>query len=324
MLKTPYNLLIRLTVSRMDPLSRLLKLYPMRTALDIHCQVAAPWVLDYPPSAPGSAPYHMLVNGSAFLVAAGANEVELKTGDVVVFPRGSAHRLHVGDADAAAPLRALDSPSLLQVYGNGGAGVPTDMLCGQFHFQDGPSNALLAALPDLVVVHTAGRPDCAGLVALIGMLKVEAEAARPGSGAVVAQLSSALFALLIRAWLEQAASMPGLFALLAERRLQPALQGMLEAPGQAWSLESLAEASHMSRATFARLFQKAAGATPATVLMQTRMAHAAYSLANSGRAVADIGEAVGYQSEAAFNRVFKRCFGIGPGQYRRDAKAVPA
>jgi AraC family transcriptional activator of mtrCDE len=95
---------------------------------------------------------------------------------------------------------------------------------------------------------------------------------------------------------------------------------MLEGPEKPWSLEEMAEACHMSRSTFARLFQRIAGATPASVLLQTRMAHAAHRLAYSAGAVADIGEAVGYQSEAAFNRVFKRTYGVGPGQYRRSAR----
>ncbi|MEB0163756.1 AraC family transcriptional regulator [Glaciimonas sp. CA11.2] len=171
-----------------------------------------------------------------------------------------------------------------------------------------------------MMVRTAGRSDFAGLQALMTMLRVETEAMRPGANAVIAQLSSALFALVIRAWLEQAGTMPGLFAVLAERRLQAALQAMLAAPEKPWSLQDMAAACHMSRATFARLFRSVAGTTPATMLMQTRMAQAALWLAQGKRSVGDIGEAVGYQSEAAFNRVFKRCFGVGPGQYRRSAR----
>jgi AraC family transcriptional activator of mtrCDE len=110
------------------------------------------------------------------------------------------------------------------------------------------------------------------------------------------QLASALFALLMRAWLEQAAVAPGLFGVLAERRLQAAINGMLAAPEKPWTLEELAEASHMSRATFARLFKQAANATPADVLTQLRMARAA-RLLDQGGAAGEVGEAVGYQSK---------------------------
>ncbi len=218
------------------------------------------------------------------------------------------------------PLRDLPESQVVQVKGNDGSGPVTDILCGQFEFDPGALNALLDALPEIILVRTAGRPDFAGLQALMMMLRVETEIMRPGANAVVAQLSSALFALVIRAWLEQADAMPGLFAVLAEPRLQAALQAILAAPEKPWSLQDMAAACHMSRATFARLFRSVAGSTPATMLMQTRMAQAALWLAQGKRPVGDIGEAVGYQSEAAFNRVFKRCFGVGPGQYRRSAR----
>jgi AraC family transcriptional activator of mtrCDE len=238
-----------------------------------------------------------------------------------VFPKGNAHRLHTGDADHYSPLRDLPGDHPVQLKSNDGMGPATDILCGQFIFDRDASSALLATLPESILVRTAGRPDFAGLNALLSMLRFETDGMRPGASAVVSQLSSALFALLIRAWLEQAAATPGIFALLAERRLQPALQAILDAPEKNWTLSDMAATCHMSRATFARLFHQIAAATPAKFLMQTRMAQAASWLVDGKRSVAAIGEAVGYQSEAAFNRVFKRCFGIGPGQYRRTARA---
>ncbi|MDB5988920.1 MAG: bacterial regulatory helix-turn-helix s, AraC family protein [Herbaspirillum sp.] len=308
----------------MDPLSRILSLYPLRTALDIRCHFGAPWVLDQAAVAPGIAPYHLIVGGAAWLDAAGPKgaALQLQEGDIIVFPKGSAHRLYTDDAHRSSPLRDLPGDHPVQLKGNDGKGVVTDILCGQFIFDRGASIALLAALPEFILVRTAGRPDFAGLNALLSMLRFETDGMRPGASAVVSQLSSALFALLIRAWFEQAASMPGIFALLAEPRLQPALQAILDAPEKHWTLSDMAATCHMSRATFARLFHKIAAATPARFLMQTRMAQAASWLLESSRAVAAIGEAVGYQSEAAFNRVFKRCFGVGPGQYRRTARAV--
>ncbi|MES2068742.1 MAG: AraC family transcriptional regulator [Pseudomonadota bacterium] len=310
----------------MDALSRLLSLYPLRTALDVRCHFRAPWVLEEEAAAPGIAPYHLIVAGSAWLDAAGEKGLALQAGDIIVFPKGSAHRLHIdgdgdGDGDGElTPLRDLEGPQVVRLRGNDGNGPVTGILCGEFKFEPGASNVLLNALPAIVLVRTAGRPDFVGLQALMTMLRVETEAMRPGASAVVSQLSSALFALVIRAWLEQADSRSGLLAVLAEERLQALMQAMLAAPEQAWTLQDMATACHMSRATFARLFRSAAGMTPATLLMQTRMAQAALWLAQGKRTVGEIGEAVGYQSEAAFNRVFKKNFGIGPGQYRRNAR----
>ena len=184
------------------------------------------------------------------------------------------------------------------------------------------SQALLATLPPCLLVRTHGNHQLAGLQALMQLLQQEAEQDRPGAATVLAQLSSALFAMLMRAWLEQKDQPPGLFAVLAERRLQAALQAMLARPGQDWNLSSLAATCHMSRANFARVFRQVAGTTPAALLQQLRMAQAAQWLRQDGRPVADIGEQAGYQSEAAFNRVFKRHFGMGPGQYRRTGNLM--
>ena len=298
----------------MDALSQLLSLYPMRTALDVRCHFGAPWVLDHAAAPTGIAPYHLIVRGTARID--GDDGEPLQAGDVVVFPHGAAHRLYTGDQAQASPLRV--SPAMLTYKDNEGDGPPTDILCGEFRFDADGAAGLLASLPATLVVRTAGHADADGLRHLIGILQTEAETPRPGSEAIMRQLASALFALLIRAWLQQALKVPGLFAVLAERRLQAALNGMLAAPQQAWSLEDLAALCHMSRATFARLFKQAAGATPADVLAQLRMARAARLLENGKLAAGDIAEAVGYQSEAAFNRAFKRQYGVGPGAYRRQ------
>lgn len=305
----------------MDTLSRLLSLFSLRTSLDIRCALAAPWVLDHPASEPGVAPYHLIVDGAAS-VEVGGERVELRAGDIVVFPQGGAHRLHAGPPEAATPIHEVPGPDLVRWKANNGGGDLTGILCGQFVFDEGARRMLQRALPDTIVVRTAGRPDFAGLHALIMMLRNETDSARPGASAVVAQLSAALFALLLRAWLDEASTTPGLFALLADRRLGPAMHKMLEHPEKAWVIEDLAEVCFMSRATFARLFRSVAGVTPLDALTQLRMAQAARWLAQDSRPVAVIGEAVGYQSEAAFNRVFKRSHGVGPGEYRRTARAA--
>jgi AraC family transcriptional activator of mtrCDE len=297
----------------MDTLSHLLTLYPVRTALDVRCHYGAPWVLDQPASPDGVAPYHLIARGSALVD--GADGLELQAGDIIVFPHGGAHRLYIGDAAQASPVHK--QAGQLRFESNGGDGPATDILCGEFRF-DPDGGGLLAALPAMLVVRTADQPDAQALRHLIGILQAEAETPRAGSAAVLRQLSSALFALLIRAWLEQALAVPGVFAVMAERRLQAALNGMLSAPEKAWSLKQLATVCHMSRATFARLFKQAAGATPADVLTQLRMAQAA-RLLDTGKQAGDVAESVGYQSEAAFNRAFKRRYGVGPGAWRRRA-----
>jgi AraC family transcriptional regulator, activator of mtrCDE len=309
----------------MDTLSRLLSLFTIRTSLDIRCDLAAPWVLDEPPSTPGAAPFHVIVEGSARVEAPGHAPVELQSGDIVVFPGGSAHRLQAGPAQEARPVNDLEPAGPLRRKGNDGAGPATGILCGTLVFDDAARRALLGALPAVMVVHASRADDFPGLHALVRLLQHETADTRPGSSAVVAQLSGALFALLMRAWLAQNATTPGLFAVLADRRLGNAMQKMLAAPERPWTVADLAEASFMSRATFARLFAQSSGMTPADALTRLRMAQAASALLHGERPVGDVALQVGYQSEAAFNRVFKRHYGIGPGGYRRALRtAAPA
>lgn len=306
----------------MDSLSRLLALYPMRTALDVRCHFGAPFVLQQDAAGAGIAPYHLILQGQARLTVAGQPELALQAGDIVLFPHGGAHTLHLHDAALApAPVHEVASASPLRTVVNDGAGAVTDILCGQFTWEPQVSQALLATLPPCLLVRTQGAAHLAGLQSLLTLLQQEAEQAQPGAATVLAQLSSALFAMLMRAWLAQKDQPPGLFAALAERRLQAALQAMLARPGESWNLDRLAEVCHMSRANFARVFRQVAGTTPAALLQQLRMAQAAQWLRQDSRPVAAIGEQAGYQSEAAFNRVFKRAFGVGPGQYRRTALA---
>jgi AraC family transcriptional activator of mtrCDE len=307
----------------MDTLSRLLSLYTIRTSLDIRCELAAPWGLDEPAATPGVAPFHVVVEGGARVDVSGHDSLDLAPGDVVVFPGGSAHRLHAGAAADAAPVRPLAGDGPLQRHGNGGDGPGTAILCGSFVFEGAARAALVRALPEVMVVRASRADDFPGLHALVRLLQHETASVRPGADVVVAQLSGALFALLLRAWLAGTRhDAPGLFAVLADRRLGNALQRMLESPERAWKVEDLAAACHMSRATFARLFARLCGMPPADMLTRLRMAHAARVLLQGEGAMGDVALAVGYQSEAAFNRVFKRHYGVGPGTWRRTARAA--
>lgn len=304
----------------MDTLSQLLALYPVRTALDVRCHFGAPWLLDHAQAERGVAPYHLITRGTAKVE--GFDGLMLGAGDVIVFPHGAAHRLYTGDPARATPP-TTGGAGQLRYKGNEGEGDPTDILCGEFRFDlDEAGGGLLAALPAILVVHTAERAEARGLRQVMEVLQAEAEAPRDGSESIVRQLASALFALLIRGWVAQAPGVPGLFAVLAERRLQPALHAMLDAPQQPWTLATLATLCHMSRATFARVFGQAAGAAPAEVLTRLRMARAARLLEAGGLASGTVAEMVGYQSEAAFHRAFKRQYGIGPGAWRRGARTA--
>lgn len=288
----------------MDLLSQLLSLYPAHTTLDTRCSSRTAWTMEHAAKACGAAPYHLIVQGGAVLRISGHPPTQLIAGDMLVLPHGQAHAVHIGEGHPA--------------------GTSTEILCGQFHFHAVGTASLADSLPAVMLVRTEESREFPGLQALMQLLRDEADQAQPGAGAVVTHLASALLALILRVWLKQADTVPGLLALLVYQRLTPALQAMLKAPQQGWTVEQLARLCNMSRSTFLRTFRKVAGVTPVELLTRVRISRAALWLRQSQRGVGEVGAAVGYQSEAAFHRAFKRYTGKGPGQYRRDLALDPA
>lgn len=307
----------------MDTLSSLLALHPVDAALDLRCEFDAPWEADHVPQAAGVAPYHLILAGSAHVEVPGHAAVTLHAGDMLMLPRGHAHRLHVGDPRGAnAPAQVGTVAGEVALIRNHGEGPHTDLLCGEFHFSAAAGHSLLDGLPDLVIVRNAQGGDWAGLQGLVALLRDETDAQRPGSATVVRHLASALFALSLRAWSAQSAQRPGLLALMADPRLGVAFGRMLADPAQAWSIDALADLAAMSRATFLRKFRAASGSSPADVLLGVRMAGAARALTGRRQSMGDVAEAAGYGSEAAFNRAFRRYWGVAPGEFRRRERAA--
>ncbi|NKJ47722.1 AraC family transcriptional regulator [Burkholderia sp. SG-MS1] len=192
-----------------------------------------------------------------------------------------------------------------------------DLLCGRFVYAPGSSALLLNALPDPFHVSLGGAPTVGALQAVVGVMREEASRRQPGALAIVTALSQALFAMALRVYGERNAASAGVLALLADARLGASVQGMMSAPERAWTIAELGELAAMSRATFARRFNERAGVTVMDFLTRIRMTIACDLLRRTQRSAAEIGEAVGYQSEAAFGKAFAQSVGVTPGRYRR-------
>lgn len=306
----------------MDLLSRLLTLMPVTGRLDVRCHFGAPWRIEQPGAGAREIAYHVLLSGDAVVEDAHGAPVAMHAGDIVLFPSGGAHALHDGSGEAPAAARTRTQNGLT-VETNSGDGAAADLLCGRFLLPAVPQRLLRENLPARLVVHSAREGGTAPehLVRLIALMRDEAHEAGPGSESLVNHLSGALFALTLRYASDADTPPRGLLALAQRPRLQPAIDAMFEQPGKAWSLPELAGLCHMSRATFARHFDEALGRSAIDVLTEIRMTLAGRLLAQGGLPVAEIGESVGYQSDAAFQRVFKRHVGMTPAQWRAAARA---
>lgn len=306
----------------MDTLSRLIDLARPQASLDLRCLLSGAFDLDHDPMEAGIAPFHLVLDGACIVETADGAQHALSAGDFMLFPRGAAHRVRdVKRLAAAAPL-TLGHDGMLPLRRNDGhddarVSADVDLLCGRFLYAPGSSALLLNALPDPFHVSLSGMQTLGSLQTVIALMRTEAERRQAGALAIVTALSQALFAMALRAHGEQNASTSGVLALLADARLGASVQGMLDAPERAWSIAELGELAAMSRATYARHFNERAGMTVMDFLTQIRMTIACDLLRRTQRSAAEIGEAVGYQSEAAFGKAFQQSVGVTPGRYRR-------
>lgn len=230
--------------------------------------------------------------------------LRLAAGDLVMFPRGTAHHL------CSAPTPADEHPDARVV-----------MICGEFHFDGPAASALLHALPPAITVRADA--DEGRLAALAKVLRGEAQAHAFGSRAVLDKLSDALFVIALRDYLRHTPPTSGLLAALTDKRLSAALAAIHEQPGIDWTVQALAEKALLSRASFAQRFNDLLGEPPMRYLARWRMTVALDRLQHEAASVAQVAGELGFETEAAFRRAFKRIHGFGPGAARRTARKTP-
>jgi AraC family transcriptional regulator, activator of mtrCDE len=255
---------------------------------------------------------------------AGGRPLQLKTGDILLLPDNPRHVMH--DGSGATPRLARNRASLnFTISENPGSGERLDLLCGHFAIAPPHDRLLRSYLPPRLVVHAgdqAGQKDTAAqLAGLVALMRSEAADDHLGGRAMLNALSTAMFALVLRLASETQDAPQGLLALAGHPRLAPAVAALFNEPARAWSLPELARLCNMSRATLARQFQEKLGRSASDLLTDIRMMHAANELKRSSLSTGAVAEAVGYQSEAAFQRAFKSHMGVTPAQWRKMHRA---
>jgi AraC family transcriptional activator of mtrCDE len=309
----------------MDWLSRLFEMMPVHGRLDLRCFYGAPWQIDQGPAEAAAIPYHAVLAGAAVLDdPAGSPPLRLEAGDILLLPGNPRHVLHDGSGAKPKPARNRQNLNLL-ISENGGKGEALDMLCGHFVIAPPHDHLMHNYLPPRLVVHTAGSETHSGaatqLAGLVALMRGETDADHLGGRAMLNALSAAMFALVLRLASETSNAPTGLLALAGHPRLAPALAALFNEPARAWSLPELAKLCHMSRATLARQFQEKLGRSASELLTDIRMTLATNELKNPSMSTGAVAEAVGYQSEAAFQRAFKSHMGQTPAQWRKAQAA---
>ncbi len=316
----------------MDALADILETVHLSGSVYCRSELTAPWGMALPAS--DTAQFHAVRRGRCWLLQTEepvAEPLRLEAGDMVVLPRGTAHVLADDPATPAEPLEQLiachvsaagpsDSPGPLAF---GGGGDPTALICGYFQFDTGAVHPLFSGLPPVVYLRGEGGRALSWLESSLDLIADETTAGRPGGETLVNRLTEALFIQVIRAYLEESARPdPSWLAGLRHPQIAGALGLIHREPGVRWTVDALAAQVGMSRSAFSAKFRTLVGEPPLQYLTRWRMQIAANHVQDDRLSLSEIAEAVGYQAEASFSKVFKRLLGVAPGAYRKRSSVA--
>lgn len=299
----------------MHAFDHLIDLANLRGVLDLRCQLHGNWSLDHPRLPAGQASYHILLRGECRLELAGQPPRRLRAGEILLLPRSDSHLLQAGQPGRLrTPTPPHEEPGRIPLLRIGQGGEGFEMLCGRIHYS--PRATLLEALPDVLVVQ-AGATSEGRLAAVVELMRLEAEGEEVANQAMVDGLSVILFTLVMRAYLQERQDLPGIFALLRDRRLGKAALALLADLSRDWPVEALAAEANMSRSSFMRAFTQLAGTPPASLVTRLRLERAQQLLQGTAMSIGAIALEVGYPSQASFSRVFRQHLGESPAGYRQ-------
>jgi len=316
-----------------DTLSDVLRAVRLTGAVFFAIDASSPWVAETPGArvvAPELMPgvehvieYHVVTAGSCWAGLLEETAVKLEAGDIIVFPQGDAHVVSStpgmrGDPSGEAQRSVLHSKALpVKVSIQGGGPDQTRIICGFLGCDARPFNPLLSALPRVIVLRGSGDASSV-LGRLVELAVVESAAARAGSECALSRLSELLFVEAVRHHVATLAhEQVGWFAGLRDEQIGRALQKLHARPAHPWTIEDLAKEVGMSRSMLAERFAHFVGMPPIQYLANWRIQLAASLLRTTTAGLAEIADRVGYGSEAALSRAFKRTVGIAPAPYRR-------
>jgi len=321
----------------MDVLSEVLKAIKLDGAMFYNAEFSAPWCFRQPPShimasylsrdSKHVIIYHLLTEGRGYAHVEGVDRpVPLNTGDIVIFPHGDSHIMGNG-----SPVKPVDSAQELQrvlsegltVSRQGGGGEITKFVCGYMACEPQLSRVFLGGLPPILKVNI--RNDASGqwLENSIRYSVGDGATSRPGGEAVLAKLSEVLFIETLRRYI---ALLPpeqtGWLAGVRDQEVGKALALLHRRPAHPWTIVALANEVGTSRSVLAERFRRYLSETPIAYLTRWRLQLGAQLLKSTSNSVAQIAAEVGYESEPAFNRAFKREFGLPPARFRSESKSA--
>ena len=267
------------------------------------------------------AQFHVIVRGQCWLNLKDEQHF-LATGDIIVIPYGTAHELL--DDPKTEPVPSLDVLNAIQ---SGEIPFPegeltTRLLCGHFEFDRELTHPFITDLPSLIIVKGMGRKQEGWLEAITPILAGETGAGQPGSESISERLAEVLLIQVLRIYLLDQLTGQGFLTALADKRINTALKLIHSGTSQDIKLDDMAKSVGMSRSSLAARFKELVGDTPMNYLTARRMLRAKDILRSGSQPIVEVAEQVGYASEAAFSRAFKRAYNQNPSNYRRTRESA--
>jgi AraC-like DNA-binding protein len=305
-----------------DPIGELFQVLQMQSVFYTQTDLTAPWGMAIPAIAQ-SLMFHFVVEGECCVEVEGKN-LAVRTGDFFMIPHGQGHSLKDRSDTSCLPLFDLPIETVSGYYETlnyGGGGKRTRLLCGAVSFDHPIAERLLATMPPYICIDSRSDSEGQFLNSTMSMLASETKAPNLGSEAVITRLADLLVIHSLRAWLtKDMEGRSGWLSALQDRTLGKALLSMHKRPGERWTIEKLAQVAGMSRTTFAEKFKERVGQAPLQYLTEWRMAVAKSKLETSHDSILEIALDLGYQSEAAFSRAYKKTIGSTPGTSRKNSR----
>lgn len=303
-----------------DPLGDALHFLRMSSTYYSRCEFGAPWGLTLP-AMPGALMFHVVTSGRCWLEAGGGVPCALRPGDLALVPHGDGHRLCSEPGVPGTPLGRVPREEVserFEILRHGGHGDGVGLVCGTVRFDHPAAQRLIALLPRVITVDASAAPHAEWFLSTVHVMAAEAMAMRPGGESIVARLADVLVIQAIRTWVEQGRSaQAGWLGALRDRHVGRALTLIHRDPARRWTLASLAAEVAMSRSAFAARFAALVGEPVMQYLVRWRMHVALVRLRDHDAPIHELADELGYRSEAAFSRAFKRVVGVPPGLARR-------
>lgn len=305
-----------------DPLAEALQYLRMDGMFYCRSELTAPWGIDMP-HMPDSVWFHVVTSGTMWLVDPSGTEHFVRQGDVLVLPRGAGHKASDQIGTPTPIVFDLPHDYISRQYAilrHGGGGEAANVICGVVRFNHPVARALVEMLPEIIRIDgsSGSGTEWHWLPTILGLMASETRRTRPGGEAVVTRLCDIVVIQAIRHWIENdPAAMGGWLGALRDPAIGAAIAMIHRHPERDWTVANLAAEVAMSRSNFSARFSELVGQSAMQYVTQWRMNLAVDLLREEQLTIAAVADRLGYQSEAAFSRAFKRVTGESPSSARK-------